>query len=94
MGGKWGVNGGYVGGIWGSYEGYVGLNSPPALPPCAAWRSTPYRKRCVQGLTLVPFSAQRKHNSFGTSFSPRLLDRGTRGGVTKTAQVGLKSGRV
>jgi hypothetical protein len=43
-----------------------------------------------QGLTLVHFSAQRKHILWDTSgawFSPSLLDRGTRGGVkySKTA---------
>jgi hypothetical protein len=41
-----------------------------------------------QGLPLVHFSAQRKHilwDTLGARFSPSLLDRGTRGGVTKTA---------
>ena len=51
----------------------------------------------IQGLTLVHFSAQRKHilwDTMGAWFSPNLLDRGTRGGVTKTAEVELKSGGV
>ena len=51
----------------------------------------------VQGLTLVHYSAQRKHilwDTLGASFSPSLLDRGTRRGVTNTAEVELKSGRV
>jgi hypothetical protein len=50
-----------------------------------------------QGLTLVHYSAQRKHilgDTLGASFSPSLSYRGTRGGVTKTAYVELKSGRV
>jgi hypothetical protein len=47
-----------------------------------------------QGLTLLHFSARRKHITLGTWFPPLLLDRGTRGDVTKTAQVELKSGRV
>ena len=50
-----------------------------------------------QGLTLVHFWAQRElilWDTLGASFPPSLLDRGTRGGVTKTAQVELKSGRV
>jgi len=42
-----------------------------------------------QGLTLVHFSAQRKHTLWGTFgawlLSPSLSDRWTRGGVTKTA---------
>ena len=41
-----------------------------------------------QGLTLVHFSAQRKHvlwDTLGAWFPPSLLDRGTPGSVTKTA---------
>jgi len=41
-----------------------------------------------KGLTLVHFSAQRKHtlrDTLGAWFPPSLLDRGTRGRVTKTA---------
>jgi len=41
-----------------------------------------------QGLALVHFSAQHEHilwNMLGAWFSPSLLDRGTQGGVTKTA---------
>jgi hypothetical protein len=41
-----------------------------------------------QGLTLVHISAQRKHilrDTLGARCSPSLLDRGTHGGVTKTA---------
>jgi len=41
-----------------------------------------------QGLTLVNCSAQRKHvlwDTLGARISPSLLDKGTRGGVTKTA---------
>ena len=40
-----------------------------------------------QGLSLVHLSAQRKHilwDMFGACFPPTLLDRGTRGDVTKT----------
>jgi hypothetical protein len=40
------------------------------------------------GLTLVHVSAQREHilwDTLGARFSPSLLDRRTRGGVTKTA---------
>jgi hypothetical protein len=59
----------------------------------------PLRRPRVQGLTLVHFSAQRKHvllDALGACFSPSLLDRGTRGGVkySKTAQVELRSERV
>jgi len=41
-----------------------------------------------QGLTLVHISAQRKHISWdtlGAWFSISILDRGTRGGVPRTA---------
>jgi hypothetical protein len=41
-----------------------------------------------QGLTLVHFSAHRKHllrERMGAWFSPSLLDWGTRGGEAKTA---------
>jgi len=41
-----------------------------------------------QGLTLVHYSAQRKHilwDALGASFPPSLLDSGTRRGVKKTA---------
>jgi hypothetical protein len=31
-------------------------------------------------------------DNWGASFPPSLLDRGTRGGVTKTAKIELKSG--
>jgi len=51
----------------------------------------------TQGLTLVHFLAQRKQillDTMGASFSLGLLDMGTRGGVTKTAKVELRSGRV
>jgi hypothetical protein len=62
------------------------------------WTSTPSSSATSrQGLTLVHLSAQRKHflwDSLGALISPSLLDRGTRGGVTKTAWVELKSGRV
>jgi hypothetical protein len=50
-----------------------------------------------QGLTLVHISAQRMHilwDTSGASFPPSPLDRGTRGGVTRTAKVELKTGRV
>jgi len=50
-----------------------------------------------QGLTLVHFSAQRKHiwwDTLGAQFPPCLLDWGTRGGATKTSEVELKSVRV
>jgi len=52
---------------------------------------------CLQELTLVHFSAQRKlilWDTLGASVSPGLLDRETREGVTKTAEPELKSGRV
>jgi len=39
-----------------------------------------------QGLTLIPFSAQRQHIVWDTLGAfPSLSDRGTRGVVTKTA---------
>jgi len=47
----------------------------------------------MQGLTLVHFLAQSKHilcDTLGARFPPSLLDRGTQGGVTKTAYVELK----
>jgi hypothetical protein len=42
----------------------------------------------IQGLTLVHFSAQRNHilwDMLAARYFPSLLDRGTRGGLTKTA---------
>jgi hypothetical protein len=51
----------------------------------------------LQGLTLVHFSAQRKHillDTLGAWVSRSLSNRETRGGVTKTAQVELISERV
>jgi hypothetical protein len=50
-----------------------------------------------QGLTLVHFLAQRKYilwDTLAARIPPGLLDRGTRRGVTKTASVELKCGRV
>ena len=62
------------------------------------WRRCDRSMRCMrQGLTLVYFSAQRKHillDTLGACFSPSLLNRGMRRGVTITAQVELNSGRV
>jgi hypothetical protein len=55
---------------------------------CSAGSNSSARPAPCQGLTLVHFSAQRKHillDTFGACFSPSLLDRGTRGGVTKRA---------
>ena len=67
------------------------------LPSCRV-RSPRPRPRPRQGLTtLVHFLAQRKHillDTLGASTPPSRLDRGTREGVPKTAQVELKSGRV
>ena len=71
------------------YEQTVGRR----LPGLTTWvcRCTtsapagPCRTRSRQGLTLVHFSAQRKHillDTLGACFSPSLLDSGTRGGVT------------
>ena len=57
-----------------------------ARPRCPAPATAPAADH--QGLTLVHFLAQRKHillDTLGASFSPSLLDRGTRGGVTKMA---------
>ena len=70
------------------------LPTPPAPPDPIALRFTdPSVGRSStaagdQGLTLVHFLAQRKHilwDTSGACFSPSLSDRGTRGGVTKTA---------
>jgi hypothetical protein len=50
-----------------------------------------------QGLTLVHFSAQHKRilwDTLGAWIFPSLSDRGTRGGVAKSAYVELESGRV
>jgi len=55
-------------------------------PSAATWHRTVVGP--CQGLTLVHFSAQRKHillDTLGALFSPSLLDRRTRGGVTKAA---------
>jgi hypothetical protein len=62
----------------------MGCSVAAALPPAAIAACGPI----VQGLTIIHFSAQRKHilwDTLGARVSPSLLDRGTRGGVTKTA---------
>jgi len=45
-------------------------------------------------LNVSIFCGIRWVHDFPSVYSPGLLDRGTPGGVTKTAQVELKSGRV
>jgi len=57
-----------------------------ARTPRCAWRAGACAR---QGRTLVHYSAQRKHILWDTLVAlnpPSQLDRGTRGGVTKTAE--------